>query len=128
VVTLLLQLRKEIGGAEPGTVHVIATDTAAPLDLPAWCHMTGHDYLTHHLRHAGLRNRPITGGRRLRRTPMIPAGEMGHRRFAEHSWSVDLDPLLVKLAGLAAGDAPGETADPTAARGVAVIAWGSMCQ
>jgi tRNA 2-thiouridine synthesizing protein A len=45
-VTLLLRLRKEIDGAKPGTVvHVIATDSAAPLDLPAWCHMTGHHYL-----------------------------------------------------------------------------------
>ncbi|MEU2509020.1 sulfurtransferase TusA family protein [Streptomyces sp. NPDC007863] len=38
-VTLLLLLRKRIDGARPGTViHVIATDPAAPLDLPAWCH------------------------------------------------------------------------------------------
>ncbi|MEU4898687.1 sulfurtransferase TusA family protein [Streptomyces sp. NPDC044780] len=45
-VTLLLRLRKRIDGAAPGTVvHVIATDPAAPLDLPAWCHMTGHAYL-----------------------------------------------------------------------------------
>ncbi|MFG3498289.1 sulfurtransferase TusA family protein [Streptomyces sp. NPDC047928] len=45
-VTLLLRLRKEIDGVAPGTVvHVIATDPAAPLDLPAWCHMTGHAYL-----------------------------------------------------------------------------------
>ncbi|MEU7011596.1 sulfurtransferase TusA family protein [Streptomyces sp. NPDC046332] len=45
-VTLLLRLRKEIDGAAPDTVvHVVATDPAAPLDLPAWCHMTGHDYL-----------------------------------------------------------------------------------
>ncbi|MGW7131281.1 sulfurtransferase TusA family protein [Streptomyces bobili] len=45
-VTLLLRLRKEIDGAKPGTVvHIIATDPAAPLDLPAWCHMTGHTYL-----------------------------------------------------------------------------------
>lgn len=45
-VTLLLHLRKEIDAAAPGTVvHVIATDPAAPLDLPAWCHMTGHHYL-----------------------------------------------------------------------------------
>ncbi|MFI1538732.1 sulfurtransferase TusA family protein [Streptomyces anandii] len=45
-VTLLLRLRKEIDDAEVGTVvHVIATDPAAPLDLPAWCHMTGHHYL-----------------------------------------------------------------------------------
>lgn len=45
-VTLLLLLRKRIDGARPGTVvRVIATDPAAPLDLPAWCHMTGHHYL-----------------------------------------------------------------------------------
>ncbi|MFD8006991.1 sulfurtransferase TusA family protein [Streptomyces mirabilis] len=45
-VALLLRLRAAIDGAGPGTVvHVIATDPAAPLDLPAWCHMTGHDYL-----------------------------------------------------------------------------------
>jgi TusA-related sulfurtransferase len=44
-VTLLLRLRKEIDSTEPGTVvPVIATDPAAPLDLPAWCHMTGHTY------------------------------------------------------------------------------------
>ncbi|MFF4040603.1 sulfurtransferase TusA family protein [Streptomyces sp. NPDC001816] len=45
-VTLLLRLRKAIDGADPGSVvHVIATDPAAPLDLPAWCHLTGHTYL-----------------------------------------------------------------------------------
>ncbi|UKY54779.1 sulfurtransferase TusA family protein [Streptomyces inhibens] len=45
-VTLLLKLRARIADAPPGTVvHVIATDPAAPLDLPAWCHMTGHTYL-----------------------------------------------------------------------------------
>ncbi|MFJ3788431.1 sulfurtransferase TusA family protein [Kitasatospora sp. NPDC090091] len=45
-VTLLLHLRKRIAGAPGGTiVHVIATDPAAPLDLPAWCHLTGHAYL-----------------------------------------------------------------------------------
>ncbi|UXY31730.1 sulfurtransferase TusA family protein [Streptomyces sp. HUAS TT20] len=45
-VTLLLKLRAAVDAARPGTVvHVIATDPAAPLDLPAWCHMTGHDYL-----------------------------------------------------------------------------------
>ncbi|MCR8573539.1 sulfurtransferase TusA family protein [Streptomyces sp. Isolate_219] len=45
-VALLLRLRAAIAEAEPGTVvHVITTDPAAPLDLPAWCHMTGHHYL-----------------------------------------------------------------------------------
>lgn len=45
-LTLLLKLRARTADAQPGTVvHVIATDPAAPLDLPAWCHMTGHRYL-----------------------------------------------------------------------------------
>jgi len=45
-VTLLLRLRAAIDQAKAGTlVHVIATDPAAPLDLPAWCHLTGHAYL-----------------------------------------------------------------------------------
>ncbi|QYX76168.1 sulfurtransferase TusA family protein [Streptomyces akebiae] len=45
-VTLLLRLRDHIQDAQAGTiVHVIATDPAAPLDLPSWCHMTGHAYL-----------------------------------------------------------------------------------
>ncbi|KRV48337.1 redox protein, regulator of disulfide bond formation [Wenjunlia vitaminophila] len=44
-VALLLRLRSEIDCAGPGTVvHVVTTDPAAPLDLPAWCHMTGHHY------------------------------------------------------------------------------------
>ncbi|MER6685993.1 sulfurtransferase TusA family protein [Streptomyces olivaceoviridis] len=39
-------MNKQTHNAEPGAVvHVIATDPAAPLDLPAWCHMTGHTYL-----------------------------------------------------------------------------------
>jgi tRNA 2-thiouridine synthesizing protein A len=45
-VLLLIELRKLImtlpAGAE---IHLIATDPAAPLDLPAWCHLTGHEYL-----------------------------------------------------------------------------------
>ncbi|WP_405810401.1 sulfurtransferase TusA family protein [Streptomyces sp. NBC_00210] len=45
-MTLLLKLRNRIADAEPGTImRVIATDPAAPLDLPAWCHMTGHNNL-----------------------------------------------------------------------------------
>jgi tRNA 2-thiouridine synthesizing protein A len=27
-------------------IHVIASDPAAPLDLAAWCHLTGHAYLS----------------------------------------------------------------------------------
>ncbi|MEV0976451.1 hypothetical protein [Streptomyces sp. NPDC049915] len=36
-VTLLLHPRMGVDGAQAGTVvHVVATDPAAPLDLPAW--------------------------------------------------------------------------------------------
>jgi tRNA 2-thiouridine synthesizing protein A len=45
-VQLLLELRASIGGLPAGTVvHLIAGDPAAPIDLPAWCHLTGHAYL-----------------------------------------------------------------------------------
>jgi tRNA 2-thiouridine synthesizing protein A len=45
-VVLLLELRRLITAVPAGTViHLIASDPAAPLDLPAWCHLTGHTYL-----------------------------------------------------------------------------------
>jgi tRNA 2-thiouridine synthesizing protein A len=43
---LLLELRACIQQLPTGTViHLIAADPAAPIDLPAWCHLTGHTYL-----------------------------------------------------------------------------------
>ncbi|MER5622155.1 sulfurtransferase TusA family protein [Streptosporangium sp. NPDC002544] len=45
-VLLLTRLARLITELRPGSVvHVIATDPAAPLDLPAWCHLTGHLHL-----------------------------------------------------------------------------------
>jgi tRNA 2-thiouridine synthesizing protein A len=45
-VRLLLELRARISGLPAGTViHLIASNPAAPIDLPAWCHLTGHAYL-----------------------------------------------------------------------------------
>lgn len=45
-VLLLLDLRRHILDLAPGTVvHLAASDPAAPIDLPAWCHLTGHTYL-----------------------------------------------------------------------------------
>ncbi|MEU0479989.1 sulfurtransferase TusA family protein [Streptosporangium sp. NPDC006013] len=45
-VQLLIELRRLVDGLEPGTVvHLITGDPAAPIDLPAWCHLTGHTYL-----------------------------------------------------------------------------------
>ncbi|MEU4835925.1 hypothetical protein [Streptosporangium sp. NPDC023615] len=43
---LLMELRDLVDDLAPGTVvHLIASDPAAPIDLPAWCHLTGHSYL-----------------------------------------------------------------------------------
>lgn len=45
-IALLIDLRYHIAGLRPGTVvHLVATDPAAPIDLPAWCYLTGHTYL-----------------------------------------------------------------------------------
>jgi tRNA 2-thiouridine synthesizing protein A len=45
-VLLLIELRRLTLRVQDGTViHLITTDPAAPLDLPAWCHLTGHAYL-----------------------------------------------------------------------------------
>jgi tRNA 2-thiouridine synthesizing protein A len=45
-VTLLLELRARLTDLPAGTViHLIASDPAASVDLPAWCHLTGHTYL-----------------------------------------------------------------------------------
>lgn len=43
---LLLVLARRMRSTAPGTtVRLVATDPAAVLDLPAWCHLTGHRYL-----------------------------------------------------------------------------------
>ncbi|MEU4220523.1 sulfurtransferase TusA family protein [Actinoplanes sp. NPDC026623] len=45
-VLLLIELRRlTLQVPADTTIHQIATDPAAPLDLPAWCHLTGHTYL-----------------------------------------------------------------------------------
>ncbi|GGL40860.1 sulfurtransferase TusA family protein [Planomonospora parontospora] len=45
-VQLLIELRRLVTSLAPGAVvHLIAADPAAPIDLPAWCHLTGHAYL-----------------------------------------------------------------------------------
>jgi tRNA 2-thiouridine synthesizing protein A len=68
-VALLLELRQFITGMPAGTdIHVIATDPAAPLDLPAWCHLTGHAYL------GPVPGRPSRFALRLASTPPPIAG------------------------------------------------------
>jgi tRNA 2-thiouridine synthesizing protein A len=43
---LLLELRDRIASLPAGTIiHLTASDPAAPIDLPAWCHLSGHAYL-----------------------------------------------------------------------------------
>ena len=43
---LLLELHSRLRESLPGTrVRLLALDPAAPIDIPAWCHLTGHLYL-----------------------------------------------------------------------------------
>lgn len=43
---LLLVLAARARMLGPGTrIRLIATDPAAAIDLPAWCHLTGNDFL-----------------------------------------------------------------------------------
>jgi tRNA 2-thiouridine synthesizing protein A len=58
---LVLELRNMLRGMAAGEVlHLIARDLAAPIDLPAWCGLTGHSLL--HTSHPEYwiqrRNRP----------------------------------------------------------------------
>ncbi len=43
---LLMRLVSRMDALPAGdVVRLVATDPAAPLDIPAWCHLTGHTYL-----------------------------------------------------------------------------------
>lgn len=44
LLRLVGTLRTHPAGA---VIRLVATDPAAPIDLPAWCHLTGHHYLGH---------------------------------------------------------------------------------
>jgi tRNA 2-thiouridine synthesizing protein A len=44
---LVLQLRQRLRAMPGGVLLVTATDPGAPLDLPAWCGMTGNRLLAH---------------------------------------------------------------------------------
>ncbi|QIX26471.1 sulfurtransferase TusA family protein [Nocardioides sp. JQ2195] len=55
---LLVLLRNVARGLHDGAVvHLLTTDPVAPIDLPAWCRMTGHSYLGPVARH----DRPCYG-------------------------------------------------------------------
>lgn len=43
---LLVLLRARVAELDEGTVvHLSTSDPVAPIDLPVWCRMTGHEYL-----------------------------------------------------------------------------------
>lgn len=43
---LLVLLRDQVATLRAGTVvHLSTSDPVAPIDLPVWCRMTGHEYL-----------------------------------------------------------------------------------
>lgn len=79
-IRLLLLLRERITDACAGTlVHIIATDPAAPLDLPAWCHLTGHHYL------GPIRDSPMpTFGMRLIAQPASTSADAPWRPTPKH--------------------------------------------
>ncbi|MEW1914371.1 sulfurtransferase TusA family protein [Kitasatospora sp. NPDC085895] len=96
-VTLLLHLRRRIAHAPAGTVvHVVATDPAAPLDLPAWCRLTGHTYLgpvpddfgryVYALRTAADPPRHPPASRLKLTPPLLPRGARCDPRVAEEPW------------------------------------------
>ena len=43
---LLMLVYRRVRSEPAGTtVGIITTDPAAPIDIPAWCHLTGHQYV-----------------------------------------------------------------------------------
>ncbi len=97
-MVLLIELRRLIATLPPGAVvHLIATDPAAPLDLPAWCHLTGHTYLG-----------PVPGERPTYAVE-VAAGAQTHRRRASVAPGSAVDRR--RLAGMTeTGHIPKETA------------------
>jgi tRNA 2-thiouridine synthesizing protein A len=46
---LVFELRLRVNRLKPGeSLEVIAADPGAPIDLPAWCRMTGHTLVSAH--------------------------------------------------------------------------------
>ena len=81
-VALLLELRDRISSLPAGTVtRLIASDPAAPIDLPAWCHLTGHAYL------GPIRAAPPTYALRTTATAVATDSVSPWRRLAGQSES-----------------------------------------
>jgi tRNA 2-thiouridine synthesizing protein A len=44
---LVFELRSRVNRLQPGSrLEIVARDPGAPLDLPAWCRMTGHELVS----------------------------------------------------------------------------------
>ncbi|MBO9568598.1 MAG: sulfurtransferase TusA family protein [Cellulomonas iranensis] len=72
---LLLLLRDRVTTLAPGTVvHLVTTDPVAPVDLPVWCHMTGHVY------------RGVVAGPDDRPTYAVEVAERPAATDARHPW------------------------------------------
>lgn len=42
---LLMLVYRQVRAEPAGSwVGIVTTDLAAPIDIPAWCHLTGHEY------------------------------------------------------------------------------------
>jgi tRNA 2-thiouridine synthesizing protein A/cysteine desulfurase len=51
----VIELARHIGEVEPGEqVGVVTSDAAARVDVPAWCRMTGHEYVGEELAADGV--------------------------------------------------------------------------
>jgi tRNA 2-thiouridine synthesizing protein A len=56
---LVFELRRQLESVQPGdALEVITHEPGAPVDLPAWCRMTGHTLVSaEHPRYVILRKR-----------------------------------------------------------------------
>lgn len=80
---LLVLLRNVVADLEPGVrVLLDTTDPVAPIDLPAWCRMTGHDY-------GGLVDRSPRPDRPDARRYLVIVGAAPRRTSEASPWRLD---------------------------------------
>jgi tRNA 2-thiouridine synthesizing protein A len=62
----VIELARHIGDVDVGgLLGVVATDAAARFDVPAWCRMTGHEYVGEESADDGLPRYVVRRGRDL---------------------------------------------------------------
>ena len=74
---LLLAVHGLVASLPAGTaVRIVASDPAAPIDIPAWCHLTGHRYQgpSHHEQRAAY-DIELGPPRRIGRNPWVLAAD-----------------------------------------------------